>query len=145
MFERRNVSHGSYFSPRFFSYAKQFKWETLATHSPCGLSVAAPSSPRNAFLSSLESPIDRFEESCKASTATHVCVFLSRFRKSTVWIRPGRRLIMVKSALTGYLKWVEQHPELATDLENGVKWVSYIATGKFYWLTNCRIKECFPY
>ena len=35
----------------------------------------------------------------------------------------------VKNLWSSYLQWVAEHPQLATDIETSIKWISYIATG----------------
>ena len=35
----------------------------------------------------------------------------------------------VKNLWSSYLQWVSEHPQLATDIETSIKWISYIATG----------------
>ena len=39
----------------------------------------------------------------------------------------------VKDLWSSYLQWVAEHPQLATDIETSIKWISYIATGKKQW------------
>ena len=36
---------------------------------------------------------------------------------------------MKSSFLTSYSAWVTANPQLVTDLENGLKWVSFLASG----------------
>jgi hypothetical protein len=40
----------------------------------------------------------------------------------------------IKNVWSSYLQWVSDHPQLATDVETSVKWISYIATGTSYQL-----------
>lgn len=35
----------------------------------------------------------------------------------------------VRNLWSSYLQWVAEHPQLATDIETSIKWISYIATG----------------
>ncbi len=35
----------------------------------------------------------------------------------------------VRELWSSYLRWVAEHPQLATDVETTIKWVSYLATG----------------
>lgn len=35
----------------------------------------------------------------------------------------------VKNLWSSYLQWVAEHPQLATDIETSIKWISYFATG----------------
>ena len=34
-----------------------------------------------------------------------------------------------KDLWTQYLDWITTHPQLATDVETSIKWITYIATG----------------
>ena len=34
-----------------------------------------------------------------------------------------------KELWTQYLNWITTHPQLATDVETSIKWITYIATG----------------
>jgi len=42
----------------------------------------------------------------------------------------------VKDLWSSYLQWVAEHPQLATDIETSIKWISYIATGYLRESTN---------
>ena len=37
----------------------------------------------------------------------------------------------VKNLWSSYLQWVAEHPQLATDIETSIKWISYLATGMY--------------
>ena len=42
----------------------------------------------------------------------------------------------VKNVWSSYLHWVSEHPQLATDIETSIKWISYIATGMNIFMNN---------
>ena len=38
----------------------------------------------------------------------------------------------IQNLWSNYLDWVGKNPELATDIETSIKWISYIATGTLF-------------
>ena len=39
------------------------------------------------------------------------------------------KMEQAKELWTQYLNWITTHPQLATDVETSIKWITYIATG----------------
>ena len=48
-----------------------------------------------------------------------------------ILLRFHNKMDHVKNLWSSYLQWVAEHPQLATDIETSIKWISYIATGMY--------------